>query len=490
MKLQGSFAPVNRNFAAGQNFFAKVAPSAGPAIATMNYNESGGGPCPAAGGRPRRENHYRAEAAAAAYTGLPDGEDRYAVVRALREIGREAGWNDRLIAHLELLIGYTRPQDWWLGHRPIVYIKVQTAAHKLGISVSQIQRNERRLMELGAIAFRDSGNFRRSGRRDGDGRLLEAWGLDLSPCAALLPELRRLAEKAAADREEFLKLKREISAARRRIRAALDCAVADSHVTGNAAGPLRAELEQLGGRVRERMPLDELRRRVAGLTRLDERVAAEIGAGPPPAPVDRPADLMPCAAFLRPPAAENAAQGPHKCGTQEYYNTNRESTLEETTVAGGRREREAGAASRTAGGAADSGRRIAFSVLLDLLGDEFLGYLPPGRRIGWSDLISAASHVAEDLGISAHAWREACYRLGRQTAAIALVVIAAKKARGLIGSPGGYLRGITRRGVEGDLRLDRTVFGLAKDAFPLAAAGGAPAPSLPGRPATEEEAWP
>ena len=480
----------------------------------MDHNESGGGPCPAAGGRPRRENHYQAEAAAAAYTGLPDGEDRYAVVRALREVGRQAGWNNRLIAHLELLIGYTRPQDWWLGHRPIVYLKVQTAAHKLGISVSQIQRNERRLMELGAIAFRDSGNFRRSGRRDGDGRLLEAWGLDLSPCAALLPELRRLVEQAAREREEFLKLKREISAARRRIRAALDCAVADSRVAGDA--PLRAELERLGGRVRERTPLDELRRRLAGLTRLDERVAAEIGVGPaasgdaPEAvgnsadpvgnsgdfvenpvpsvenPVDRPADLMPCAAFLRPPAAENAAQGPQECGTQEYYNTNREGTLEKITVAEGRRERRAG--SRTAGGAADGERPIAFSVLLDLLGDEFLGYLPPGRRIGWSDLIDAASRVAEDLGISAHAWREASYRLGRQTATVAVIVIAAKKARGLIASPGGYLRGIVRRGVEGDLRLDRSVFGLAKDAFPLAAAGGVPAPSLPGRPSTEEGA--
>ena len=65
------------------------------------------------------------------------------------------------------MVGYTRPQDRWLGHRSIVYTKVQTAEHRLGISVSQIQRNERRLMELGATAFRDSGNFRRSGRRDG-----------------------------------------------------------------------------------------------------------------------------------------------------------------------------------------------------------------------------------------------------------------------------------------------------------------------------------
>ena len=54
----------------------------------MNYNESGGDPCPASGGRPRRENHYRAEAATAASA---CGEDRYAVVRALRDVGHQAG---------------------------------------------------------------------------------------------------------------------------------------------------------------------------------------------------------------------------------------------------------------------------------------------------------------------------------------------------------------------------------------------------------------
>ena len=443
----------------------------------MDLQTSGSGACPA-GGRPRREIHYRAESAAAAFTGLPEGDDRFAIVRTLREVGREAGWTGRLIEHLELLIGFTRPQDWFCGHRPIVYLQVQSAAERLGLSASQIQRNERRLMQLGAISFHDSGNFRRYGKRDGDGRLVEAWGLDLSPCAALLPQLKQLAKEAAAEREEFLRIKRRISAARRRIGAAVDCAVADSKLTEEAAAAVRVELDRLTPRIRTRTPLDALRQQEDGLDRLDTQLAVAVGAGKPepaaptpgapPPPVERPEDLLSGTAEMRAAAAANAAQGPHQCGTQEYYNTNRECTNENTTVAGGRPERGANRAARAASGAraaaepSGGGRPVSFTLLLDLLSEDFFGYLPPGRQVGWSDLISAASFVATDLGISLHAWREACYRLGRQTAATAVVVIAAKKARGLIGSPGGYLRGITRRGLDGELYLERSVFGLAK----------------------------
>ena len=463
-------------FSAGLNFFAKGRkPFTGSAIATMDLQTSGSGACPA-GGRPRREIHYQAESAAAAFIGLPEGDDRFAVVRLLREVGRESGWTGRLIEHLELLIGFTRPQDWFCGHRPIVYLQVQSAAERLGLSASQIQRNERRLMQLGAVSFRDSGNFRRYGKRDGDGRLVEAWGLDLSPCAALLPRLKQLAKEVAAEREEFMRLKRRISAARRRIGAAVDCAVADSKLTEEAADAARVELDRLTPRIRARTPLEALRRQEDGLDRLDAQLAVAIGAkepaaptpGAPPAPVERPEDLLSGAAEMRAAAAANAAQGPHQRGTQEYYNTNQECTNENITVAGGRPERGADraacaapgerAAPETSGGA----RTVSFSLLLDLLSEEFFGYLPPGRRVGWSELIAAAGLVATDLGISLHAWREACYRLGRQTAATAVVVIAAKKARGLIGSPGGYLRGITRRGLEGELYLERSVFGLAK----------------------------
>ena len=441
----------------------------------MDLQTSGSGACPA-GGRPRREIHYRAESAAAAFTGLPEGDDRFAIVRALREVGREAGWTGRLIEHLELLIGFTRPQDWFCGHRPIVYLQVQSAAERLGLSASQIQRNERRLMQLGAVSFRDSGNFRRYGRRDGDGRLVEAWGLDLSPCAALLPQLKQLAKEVAAEREEFLRLKRRISAARRRIGAAVDCAVADSKLTEEEAAAVRVELDRLTPRIRARTPLEALRRQEDGLDRLDAQLAVAIGAeepepaapapGAPPPPVERPEDLLPGTAEMRAAAAVNAAQGPHQCGTQEYYNTNQECTNENITVAGGRPERGADSAARAApgerAGPSGGGRPVSFRLLLDLLSEEFFGYLPPGSQVGWSDLISAASFVAVDLGISLHAWREACHRLGRQTAATAVVVIAAKKAQGLIGSPGGYLRGITRRGLDGELNLERSVFGLAK----------------------------
>lgn len=47
--------------------------------------------------------------------------------------------------------------------------------------------------ELGAISWKDSANHTRFGERDEDGNIVFAFGVDLSPSAALLPHLREAA---------------------------------------------------------------------------------------------------------------------------------------------------------------------------------------------------------------------------------------------------------------------------------------------------------
>ena len=84
-----------------------------------------------------------------------------------------------------------------------------------------------------------------------------------------------------------------------------------------------------------------------------------------------------------------------------------------------------------------------------------------GPRLGWPELTEAAGHVRVELGISQHAWGQACVVLGRQEAVVALAAIAARHERGLVRSPGGLLRHLVDAHREGTLRLDRTLFGLA-----------------------------
>ncbi|MFX6311406.1 helix-turn-helix domain-containing protein, partial [Acinetobacter baumannii] len=56
------------------------------------------------------------------------------------------------------------------------------------------------------------------GRRSPDGRILEAYGFDLSPLAVRYDEFIRLAAEARAERERISGLKRRATMARRCIR--------------------------------------------------------------------------------------------------------------------------------------------------------------------------------------------------------------------------------------------------------------------------------
>lgn len=98
---------------------------------------------------------------------------------------------------------------------------------------------------------------------------------------------------------------------------------------------------------------------------------------------------------------------------------------------------------------------------------DFVAIMPPIVRLrlpypeyGWPDIVEAAYGAAGELGISDHAWGEACGELGRERAAVAVTIVAAKADRGLVRKPGGYLVGMTRKNVIGALHLRNSIFGL------------------------------
>ncbi|MDD1453348.1 replication initiation protein RepC [Sphingomonas sp. H160509] len=82
-------------------------------------------------------------------------------------------------------------------------------------------------------------------------------------------------------------------------------------------------------------------------------------------------------------------------------------------------------------------------------------------RPTWNVLLDASTYVRSELGISQHAWGQACTVMGRVEAVVLLATIAARHEAGAIGSPGGVMRRMVELHQEGKLRLDRTLFGLA-----------------------------
>ena len=99
---------------------------------------------------------------------------------------------------------------------------------------------------------------------------------------------------------------------------------------------------------------------------------------------------------------------------------------------------------------------------------EFLSDLdlcrPMTRPPSSSDIISAADHATRRLGISRHAWSEACAILGPADAALSIIVIDRNTSHPVtpIRNPGGCLRAMVRRYIQGELNLDQSVFALLK----------------------------
>ena len=79
----------------------------------------------------------------------------------------------------------------------------------------------------------------------------------------------------------------------------------------------------------------------------------------------------------------------------------------------------------------------------------------------WMELLDTTTMVRHELGISQHAWGQACEALGRIEAIVMLAAIDARRSAGEVQSPGGLLRKMVELHRGGTLRLDKTLFGLA-----------------------------
>ena len=109
---------------------------------------------------------------------------------AVKRVGAHIGLKASDMMLLDTLGAFTQAQDWEEGRRPIVWASNAYLMEQTGFSLSALKRHARRLAEAGIIAFRDSPNGKRWGRRDADGVIVEAYGFDLSPLSARVASQR------------------------------------------------------------------------------------------------------------------------------------------------------------------------------------------------------------------------------------------------------------------------------------------------------------
>ena len=368
-------------------------------------------------------------------------------------------------------MAYSRDVDWEQGSRPIVYQSLARTALDMGVSERQIQKLENRLFEVGALSWNDSGNHRRFGHRDKQtGRILYAYGVDLTPLAYLKEELEhKLHEKQLYD-QAWMETKRQISWYRRQIRALLI-----ESKEGADLGSFERSYDDIAIEIRTYMRLERLRELLEQHTRLHGQILARVTAENESS--DAPAITQ------QSPRRSSCGRDPefvsYKSTTQGSFDeSNTASPADRCLQEGGRRcsaGKTDGAAS-TACSAPDrsngeeliqqSGlQHITLKLALQAASDRFHEHLPlPPQPIAWPDVVAAADRLRGEFGISQRSWAEACQLLGRTGAAVCVLVTdrAALRDDNPVREPAAYFRGMVNKARRGELRLHGSIFGLVE----------------------------
>lgn len=361
------------------------------------------------------------------------------------------------IAMIDKLFGYSPAADWTCKDAsPIVWPSNEALARQLGLSISTARHHLRGLAAAGLIAHASHPTYQRRGVRDDQGKIVEAFGIDLSPIIMRYDELLEIALAYEQEGRERRTLSYQRTQIRREIEAVLVAAERDGLV-GNWQH-FHARLDRL----RECVPgdLGQFRELIEELTVLREQVEEAYRSASQRSSLDTAvtsfrqvqttADL-PCVEESRnsPPAVtERLISG---------------APPRPTPLTSGRRLADALAAAGTDG-------RPALSPVDDI-GNVSLGLVRaacpalqkhvPEVFDSWTALRSSGRRLCAAATINAQVWTEAENDLGPDAAIAALAVTVQRADDGQVANPGAYLRRLIQRGRNGQLRISRSLFALA-----------------------------
>ena len=429
-------------------------------MAMESAHEAPGGSCAGSptGFRRLTPGLLQADRTAEHFTGMPDGVTMHGqLLAAFKSAAPRLGRGPRLVHAVDWLFKFTQAQDWARGGRPIVWPSSSMQQESLGLSATRAKAINRALIEAGLITMKDSPNGKRYGKRDHKGRIVEAYGFDLSPIAMRHAEFVRLAAEAKAERDELRRLRRRATIARNGITQILETA-AEYGFRGEEWTRLASDTRDLTKALRgverpEEMALgvESLERRQRSARERLENLLAEVTSK-----VSKPVNPDPL-------GAEN---GPH----QYTYNLSlhpQEDTViaaEESSSAGG----QAGTPPPTPvrREPPDEGRVLKMQPEeLVRLAPRLKPYL---RRPDptWPDIVDAADWLRHDLGVSKSLWGDACLAMGRVTAAAAIAIVSVKDPAHFRTTPGGYFHGMVAKAKTGELNLDRTLWAMRRATDP------------------------
>jgi len=373
-----------------------------------------------------------------AFTGLPRNtakpfEILAAFEQALPYLGLP-GLTQRLVG---FLVRQTKPQDWEEGSRPIAWPSNIRLQELLCVSQRRVKMLVRDLCENGIFVMRDHPQGKRYGRRDNQGRIIEAYGFDLSRLAQRQAEFKQIAVDAEIERSRMRKLRRRTTTARQGI------AQAD---------------EELGRQGHESEALACLMRETAELVAAAKRCthSADLALAVQALENRRSAAEDMLRKFIKP--VETYPKGEENF-TLNTFTTLAANQLTDTVIASeacSRAEAPPLKPTPSQEGKAfksPSQDRGMFPERLNVtpttmveLAPRLAAYMPPRYDDrSWSALIEAARYLTAELGISLTLWHRACQIMGEEYAAVAVAIVSTKPPGHFIKSAGGYFGGMVKK---------------------------------------------
>ncbi len=394
---------------------------------------------------------------------IPKNKALLVCKRVAAHIGLKA--SDMML--LDTFGAFTQPQDWEEGRRPIVWASNAYLMEQTGFSLSALKRHARRLVDAGVIAFKDSPNGKRWGHRDTEGHIIEAYGYDLAPLAARAEEFEILFGHLKAERQLCARAKRQITIARRTIRAKIEIA-RDQALSGPwdaFTDAFKSLLDRLPKRsVNSDWLFELLERFIALKDKIDSLFADSDEV------VEMPVENIETNAVqtsknTREMDPLGSIHEPHILSTNQLYPVICNSCEhKKPTDVVPRKTTEPPVKTKQDNWSTIAKKQRGTVLNLGTVMQACPGFTQMARDLGgyiknWSEMHRVAGQVRPMIGVSEHAWVVAQERLGPQAATAAMALIFEKFSDGELASPGGYLRGMVEKAEAGELHLERSFYG-------------------------------
>lgn len=421
-----------------------------------------------------RENQQKAQD----FSGLEEGIKPLDLLTLAKRAGEGAGFTDGMLKLLEHYMLFTREADWGEGSQPIVYKAIDQTAMDLNMSSRHVRRLEKQLADLGALTWNDSGNCKRYGQRcPKTGRILFAFGVDLTPLAYMQAELQNIVHEQQLYKAAWMESKRQLSWYRSQIRSILAEMI---EFDQSRAGELMVSYDEIATRYCVTDSLEVMREKITQHKDLHDQVLEVLNTLYSPNEVNKEScktdsdDLHKHNTTQNPFNKLNTRSASHNGFPKKRTENSDDELASNVSLRRKEKHSEPEAANDPENRAVEEAesilekaglQHISGKQLLNAASSRFKDHIPMhDRALNFEDIVEAAYRMRKMLHINNGSWIRACETLTKYGAAVCLLLTdqATQREENPVRVPAAYFNAMISKARAGELRLHKSVFGLLK----------------------------